>query len=169
MQVVIRKLQTELASALNSTAQDKKAAQIGNAHLVSQLNELYSTMNCTAHNTMVCHATVEKCHVQGVIRKLQTELTNLESALNSTAHDKKKAQMDNAQLVSQLEANQRATYTAQSAREAMAQELATAEADADVLRSKVAALNTEVERVQGLVHERDQVRWCSFVRRCVSS
>jgi chromosome segregation ATPase len=91
---------------------------------------------------------------------MQTELANLESALNSTAHDKKKVQMDNAQLASQLEANQRAAYTAQSAREAMAQELATAEAHADGLRSKMAALHAEVERVQGLVHERDEVRVC---------
>lgn len=95
---------------------------------------------------------------QGVIRKLQTELANMETTLSSTAHDKKAAQMENAQLTTQLEQSQKVAYTAQSAREAIAQELTGAEAQANELRRVISRVEDERDAMKDIVNERDQVR-----------
>ena len=82
----------------------------------------------------------------------------METTLSSTAHDKKAAQMENAQLTTQLEQSQKVAYTAQSAREAIAQELTTAEAQANDLRRIISRVEDERDAMKDVVHERDQVR-----------
>jgi chromosome segregation ATPase len=101
---------------------------------------------------------------QGLIRKLQTDVKSMESALSTTSHDKKAAQMENAQLTSQLESSHKAVYMAQSSQEALAQELANSEVQTEELRGQVASLERECAATQAALQQREGV--CCPSARC---
>jgi chromosome segregation ATPase len=82
---------------------------------------------------------------QNVIRELQVDLRNMESALNAVSHDKKAAQMENVQLCSQLEAAQKAVLAAQAAQSRAEEQLSSSQAMIEGLQERVEDVTASLE------------------------
>lgn len=82
---------------------------------------------------------------QSVIRNLQVDLRNMESALNAVSHDKKAAQMDNVQLGSQLEAAQKAVLAAEAAQMQAEEQLSSSHVMIEGLQGRVEDVTASLE------------------------
>ena len=82
---------------------------------------------------------------QSVIRELQVDLRNMESALNAVSHDKKAAQMENVQLSSQLEAAQKAVLAAEAAQAQAEHQLTSSQAEIEGLQGRVDDVTASLE------------------------
>ena len=75
-------------------------------------------------------------------------------------------QMENATLTTQLEASQKALYSAQGSQEAIAQELEDAEKRNDELKQHVVDAGKRLDEMEAQVEERDKA--CLCLACCVS-
>jgi chromosome segregation ATPase len=91
------------------------------------------------------------------IRELQVDLRNMESALNAVSHDKKAAQMENAQLNSQLEASQKAVLAAQAAEQDVLSDLIAHQEAAADLRAQIGALEEQLQEAKAVAISQEQV------------